>query len=464
MGHAAFTPIHPSFTANTPPRPQKRIYLAPPSSHSHSKETLKPRDFPKFERSKSKDYSQLFGKPGSALFGYGTANGLAQGGGAGGQLQHELDASAWAPPLPLSFDASVRDSEKEEEGGGMAGLGYFAFPPSGPANAAKPLTNASPSSASESATQNATPSSSPNAQLPSSSSSRASLPSPSSPEADAWDPTAHLTALHTARLAREALEAQKGEEYWVSCGGVLRDSLGRRDLERTKHVREAVERREREREVARVWEEYERRWGEMVRRVWEGARGRRRRRVKREANDGDVMDEEDGDEEEEEDEGYLGFYDVPWPVHIAFTSPPPPPTRTSPASPLRISQLSFKAPSPQPPASSPYPPPPERILAELTPANIRKFLLDPLSVRSPPGTGGLENGSNGKSSGKDRKAPTPKERIRSSMLRWHPDKMGPVIEKVREGEREAVVRGVHEVVRALRGLMGEVGRESGRGG
>ncbi|KAJ3540842.1 hypothetical protein NMY22_g4136 [Coprinellus aureogranulatus] len=310
---------------------------------------------------------------------------------------------------------------------GDSGLGYFVFPPSGgsPSGQASTQTPDPKQDASKSASGSSSspplppnPKAGPSSQ-PQKLTNTDTDPNPWSPDPD------HLASLHRARLAREALEAQKGEEYWVSCGGVLRDSNGRRDLERTRKVREELALREKEKKLLETWEEYERRWTSLVKRVRAARKGK-----KKSTEDGDAMD---GVEEEED---HLTFNDIPWPISASF-APPPPPIQD----PKRLSSFSFSS-TPTAPSSSPYPPPPEHILSQLTPDNIRSFLLETLTVR---GT-----------------KVTPRERIRSSMLRWHPDKMGRVVERVRdEEERELVVRGVGEVVRALQRLMVEVGKERG---
>src|SRR3989442_14148393 len=58
---------------------------------------------------------------------------------------------------------------------------------------------------------------------------------------------------------------------------------------------------------------------------------------------------------------------------------------------------------------------------QLTPANISKFLLASLRVRQ--------------------NKVTQKERIRASLLRWHPDKLASVLRRVVEGDIEAVREG-----------------------
>lgn len=49
-----------------------------------------------------------------------------------------------------------------------------------------------------------------------------------------------------------------------------------------------------------------------------------------------------------------------------------------------------------------------------------------------------------------------KEKLRETMLRFHPDKFeGRLMKRVREGERDKVKEAIGQVVRALNALMGE---------
>lgn len=48
-----------------------------------------------------------------------------------------------------------------------------------------------------------------------------------------------------------------------------------------------------------------------------------------------------------------------------------------------------------------------------------------------------------------------KERIRSSLLRWHPDKTSTLVSRVQEEEREAIQEGINAVFRSLRQLQDE---------
>ena len=64
-------------------------------------------------------------------------------------------------------------------------------------------------------------------------------------------------------------------------------------------------------------------------------------------------------------------------------------------------------------------------------------------------------GESGDGDGEERKKER-KEKLRETMLRFHPDKFeGRIMRRVREGEREKVKEAVGIVVRAVSGLMGE---------
>jgi hypothetical protein len=88
------------------------------------------------------------------------------------------------------------------------------------------------------------------------------------------------------------------------------------------------------------------------------------------------------------------------------------------------SQLRFK--------SIPWPTTaPPRNVAEITPAAIAKFIFSPAH-----------------SEGISRK-----ERIRSALRRWHPDRFGRILSRVDEKDKEAVERGVGIVARCLNDLL-----------
>ncbi|KAJ7755289.1 hypothetical protein DFH07DRAFT_490471 [Mycena maculata] len=75
-------------------------------------------------------------------------------------------------------------------------------------------------------------------------------------------------------------------------------------------------------------------------------------------------------------------------------------------------------------------------LADLTVNRVEDFLLAGLKVRGC--------------------TVTKKERVRSSLLRWHPDKMTSVLARVVEGDSETVREGIHAVVLCLHQLNSRV--------
>ncbi|KIJ63797.1 hypothetical protein HYDPIDRAFT_29146 [Hydnomerulius pinastri MD-312] len=75
----------------------------------------------------------------------------------------------------------------------------------------------------------------------------------------------------------------------------------------------------------------------------------------------------------------------------------------------------------------------DRNLNQLTKQSISDFLFESLSVRS--------------------NTTTRKERIRSSLLRWHPDKMSSVLSRVVPGDAELVKEGIHAVFFVLKALQ-----------
>ncbi|KZO91637.1 hypothetical protein CALVIDRAFT_339512 [Calocera viscosa TUFC12733] len=117
-------------------------------------------------------------------------------------------------------------------------------------------------------------------------------------------------------------------------------------------------------------------------------------------------------------------YEARW-AELALLSP------SSPGAPGTVGMNFCDLPWPcHPPPSSP---------GELTPIRVQRFILSP--SHSP--------------------ALGPKERVRQSLLRWHPDKFeGRWMRRCREGERERVRQGVLAVVNAL----GEVQEEMTRRG
>ncbi|PCH44921.1 hypothetical protein WOLCODRAFT_27147 [Wolfiporia cocos MD-104 SS10] len=85
-------------------------------------------------------------------------------------------------------------------------------------------------------------------------------------------------------------------------------------------------------------------------------------------------------------------------------------------------------------ADVPWPLSPAPVTAsELTSEAVEKFLFAPLNVRQ--------------------NTVTKRERIRASLLRWHPDKVSAVLQRVVEGDADAVRNGVNTVFLCLRALQ-----------
>ncbi|THU94225.1 hypothetical protein K435DRAFT_668766 [Dendrothele bispora CBS 962.96] len=74
-------------------------------------------------------------------------------------------------------------------------------------------------------------------------------------------------------------------------------------------------------------------------------------------------------------------------------------------------------------------------LANLTPGSIQSFILDPLKVRG--------------------NTTSTRERIRTSLLRWHPDKLTGLVSRVAEEDVDDVTEGIGIVIRCLREISGK---------
>ncbi|KIY66000.1 hypothetical protein CYLTODRAFT_423823 [Cylindrobasidium torrendii FP15055 ss-10] len=184
-------------------------------------------------------------------------------------------------------------------------------------------------------------------------------PAPTAPAAAADDHVAEEEARLRKRTEEQAAEAVRGEEAWVRMGGTLMDARGRRDVERTKFMREELKLRDHEEALAQQWGAYEDAWRRLA---------------------------------HFRDSSSLSFTDIPWPVH-----------------------------------------PPPRSVDDITAKKIEAFLTEPLTIR---GT-----------------KTTRKERIRASLLRWHPDKMTKVVQRVAEGEdRSSVEKGIAVVTQSIHSM------------
>ncbi|RXW14607.1 hypothetical protein EST38_g11245 [Candolleomyces aberdarensis] len=315
--------------------------------------------------------SKLFGKPGSLLFGTPQPKPAITAG--------SMAATTTSTPAPTMNLVNT------------SSLGYFAFPQGSSSAYASFDFGVSYAS-----------SSSPEPRKPARDAETQWAPSGtktcSQEQIDA-DYEAHqqrLKKLHEERLAREAEEARKGEEYWVSCGGVLRDEFGRRDMDRTKAIREELKLREVEKRLTEMWEEHERRWKELVARTG----GRKRNAPSSSLSESSVFDQPEKTANTEiESTPYLKFADIPWPVQLQDDD-------SKVTRPLT--------------------------LQDLTRERIEGFLLAPLTVRGC--------------------TITRKDRVRSSLLRWHPDKMSSIIKQTDPREKEDVMEGIHAVIRCLHRL------------
>ena len=126
-----------------------------------------------------------------------------------------------------------------------------------------------------------------------------------------------------------------------------------------------------------------------------------------------------------EGRGGLRWQDIPWPVNA--------PVREQEKE-VKIS-LRLREPQQPDPEDVKLPIEPQH----LTKAAISSFLLDPLTVRG--------------------STTTKKERLRASMLRWHPDKLGSLLDLVEEEDRERVREGAREVFGCIQGLSNTAVKE-----
>ncbi|KAK2467613.1 hypothetical protein APHAL10511_000468 [Amanita phalloides] len=234
-------------------------------------------------------------------------------------------------------------------------------------------------------------------------------PPPPPPPQTQTQPRPRQSRTRRARELERA-EAERGEQEWVARGGVLRDAYGRVDDARTKRVRAEVDRNAWEECVRRRWDAYEERWRVLVERC-------------RDPLGACAVG--------------LGFGDVPWPVCVCGED------EEKKTLGLRMTMTMTMALDPA--ASGTRCSPPHRpvhhrcrqlVLADLTPERVEEFLLSPLRVRGC--------------------SVTPKARIRSSFLRWHPDKLGWLVDRVREGEVDEVKTAIALVVDCLQKMHGAV--------
>ena len=157
---------------------------------------------------------------------------------------------------------------------------------------------------------------------------------------------------------REREEALRGEKEWVRSGGVLRDSDGRRDHQRTAEIKKLVEEEEAQKRALARWNTYEETW----------------RKINSSSDS-------------------ITFQSMPWPLV------------EKPQTPNDLRDASA----------------------------IAKFLFETLGIKG--------------------SSVTRKDRLRSSLLRWHPDKLGGLLNRVPEDGLSAVKDGIDAVVMSLMSLQ-----------
>ncbi|KAL1702541.1 hypothetical protein EV121DRAFT_293232 [Schizophyllum commune] len=246
---------------------------------------------------------------------------------------------------------------------------------------------------------------------------QAANPPPSTPSPPPLSP--HIVALRE----REAAEAARGEEEWVLAGGTLRDARGRRDPARTAAVRRQALRRIRMEERERVkrgrWAAYEAQWG-VVARMPVG--------VVRFADVPwpvfGVEEEEDEEEDDDDDEGDGS---------------------SAPAMPGLFGARST--------AVEKF----MRTAAGYSNSTTENSAQVSAGRSSPNAPGHSTQAGSGQSSPTDKHAL--RDRVRRGLLRWHPDKLVPVLRRVAQEDTEDVERAARIVFSSLKGMNEGIGSE-----
>ncbi|KAM6492101.1 hypothetical protein JOM56_011825 [Amanita muscaria] len=287
-------------------------------------------------------------------------------------------------------------------------LGYFAFPPGSPPSfLSSDLNNAAATTDGLNRSSGVSSVHTPAKPKSSSDPGSASTPPCTPPKSrTSNESSTHKLSPSPSRVLEQA-EAERGEEEWVSRGGLLRDRFGNVDAARTKKVKEEVERKEREKVLRARWEAYEDGWKRLVKRC--GGSGNK---GKVKAGRNDAKD--------------VSFNDIPWPVWVEDRTEEKPrftmsmSIKHSPNGTFSRSQASFISGKKKD----------NYTLQDLNIDQIEDFLISPLSIR-----GSTE---------------TPKSRVRRSYLRWHPDKLGWLVDRVKEEDVDDVKAGVGTVLECLR--------------
>jgi hypothetical protein len=159
-------------------------------------------------------------------------------------------------------------------------------------------------------------------------------------------------------------------------------------MKRTEEIRNELRIKELERMLNARWEVYEKRWRELSKR----------------------FDPSHGGIHAAEDERVVRFKDIPWPIDIANPVPVHGGSATT---------MGGRKPKHVETGK-------EVTLEDITPKNVEAFLLGGLQVR---GT-----------------TATRKGRIRSALLRWHPDKLSWLLARVVEEDMDSVRGGLAMIV------------------
>ncbi|KAF8628056.1 hypothetical protein AX17_006060 [Amanita inopinata Kibby_2008] len=226
---------------------------------------------------------------------------------------------------------------------------------------------------------------------------------------------------HTRNL--EQAEAQRGEEAWVASGGLLRDAYGHVDWERTTKIREELATRKREKVLRERWNNYEEGWVKLTEICRDVGKGKEREREKK----------EEGTETEKMMD--IRFGDIPWPVWVEDEGVKQASNRFT---------MSLTSSNPAHHTSTSSTPKRTITLEDITAERVEDFLLSPLTIREC--------------------TVTRKSRIRSSFLRWHPDKLGWLMRNIREEEVEDVMKGIGIIMSCLQRLNSGLRGASGHGG
>jgi hypothetical protein len=214
-----------------------------------------------------------------------------------------------------------------------------------------------------------------------------------------------LVEQELAEIAKEISETRQWAYEQQAYFGLLPKHATRRTHTTEKRQRDA-ELRSEQNQLQEEFDKMEARWGERI-----GREDRRRRQAQQWAEEQKTRAEKQKQAERRSQEEAWKAYERRW---------------TAIAGDHGRSPLRFK--------SIPWPTTvPPRNVGDITPVAIAKFIF-----------------SSAHSEGMPRK-----ERIRSALRRWHPDRFGRVLGRVNERDKEAVERGAGIVARCLNDLLAQ---------